>query len=154
MRNYANIEIYDSKEGHWGRGQTGFNLSLSGRVFLSDGRKIKVAGEWKYPSHRDLFDGAGDDETVYPGIYSYGFREGPTLWLYPHTESAMNDAMRRGLASLIGVHQINVETPVRSNSSRGVLFTLKEVDPVTGRLHVLSGQFDTAESHGGRVFRP
>lgn len=34
VRNYANIEIYDSKEGHWGRGQTGFNLSLSGRVFL------------------------------------------------------------------------------------------------------------------------
>lgn len=34
VRNYANIEIHDSKEGHWGRGQTGFNLSLSGRVFL------------------------------------------------------------------------------------------------------------------------
>lgn len=41
VRNYANLDILDSREGRWCRGQTGFNISLSGRVFLSDGRRIK-----------------------------------------------------------------------------------------------------------------
>lgn len=133
VRDYANLTIHNSKDGHWGRGQTGFNISLSGRIYLSDGRKIKQEGVWGFPNHRDLIDGQGDDETVYSGIYSYGFREGPTLWLYPHAEGALTAAMRRGLASLMGVHQIDAATTVRSNTSRKVLFSLGEIDEATGR---------------------
>lgn len=42
--------------------------------------------------------------------------------------------MRRGLASLIGVHHITGAVAVRSNTSRQVLFSLGEVDRATGRL--------------------
>lgn len=127
VRDYRNLDIHDSRMGHWGKGQTGFNLSESGRVFLSDGRKVKREGEWSYPCHRDLIDGEGQDRTVFSGIYSYGYAEGPTLWLYPFTEVALNDAMRQGLSSLIGVHRIAATTAVRSNNSRETLFLLREV---------------------------
>lgn len=124
---YGDLSIHDSPNGHWGRGQTGFNLSESGRVYLSDGRKVKCAGTWTYPCHRDLVVGEGLDATVYSGIYSYGYAEGPTLWLYPHTERHLTAGMMKGLASLIGVHRISGETKVLSNTSRELLFTLNDI---------------------------
>lgn len=125
-RDLTGFEPFDSREGHWGRGQTGFNLSITGRIWLSDGRKVKRDGEWVFPCHRDLIDGRDKDATMYSGIYSYGFKEGPTLWLYPDAEGALNIAMQAGLASLIGVHKITHDTPVRSNTRRHVLFRLGE----------------------------
>ena len=129
---YGNFTIHDSPNGHWGKGQTGFNLSESGRIFLSDGRKVKRDGQWLYPCHRDLIAGDGRDATFYSGIYSYGFAEGPSFWLYPHTEGALNPEMIRGLCSLIGVHRISKDTPVFSNTTRNLLFVLREIDPASG----------------------
>lgn len=95
---------------------------------ISEGRRIKVDGQWIYPCHRNLIEGEGDDCTYFSGIYSYGFKsDGPTLWLYPHAEKGMNEMMRQGLASLIGVHRITGNTPVRSNSDRHIIFRLNEV---------------------------
>jgi len=127
-RDYRYFEPNDTPEGHWGRGQTGFNLALSGRVLLADGRKVKRDGLWVYPCHRDIVVGEGRDQTAYSGIYSYGFRGGPVLWLYPFAEAALNDVMCCGLASLVGVHKIDGDTPVRSNDTRRILFRLGEID--------------------------
>ena len=127
VADYRGLEIHDSRMGHWGKGQTGFNLSESGRVFLSDGRKIKRDGVWSYPCHRDLVNGHGPDRTVYSGIYSYGYADGPSLWLYPHAERSLNEAMKAGLNSLVGVHRIDGQTPVYSNTSRELLFLLQDV---------------------------
>jgi len=116
---YTNYEPYEDKESHWGIHQVGFNISASGRINL--GYNV---GE----THRDLMVGTGDDETVHSGIYSFGYkREEPTLWLYPNAVNVLNDGMRQGLASLIGVHMITAETPVRSNTTRKVLFRLGDI---------------------------
>ncbi len=127
LHDLRGIEIYDSPRGHWGRGQTGFTFSQSGRINLSDGRKIKTEEGWKYPCHRDLISGEGKDRTVFSGIYSYGYPEGPTLWLYPDAEQSLNDDIRHGLCSLIGVHRIDSTTRVVSNTTNELLFILGDV---------------------------
>lgn len=124
VRDYRRLDIFDSPDGHWGRHQTGLTIAPSGKVLLSDGRKIKVDGTWRFPCRRDLVVGHGEHRTVYSGIYSFDARYGPTIWLYPDAESALSDRIRAGLASLIGVHRIAPETPVRSNNGRQVLFVL------------------------------
>ena len=127
LHNYNGFEPNDTKQGHWGKGQTGFNVSISGIVNLSDNRKVKKDGAWRYPNHRDMMTGEGDHCTCLSGIYSWGYEEGPTLYLYPAAEGMMNERIREGLASLIGVHHITEDTPVVSNCSRKILFRLGEV---------------------------
>jgi hypothetical protein len=123
VSDYSNFQPKSTKFGHWGKGQTGLNISLSGRIFLSDN---VLKGDFRYPCHRDLIDGEGIHETVYSCIYSWSNGE-PTIWLYPDAERSLNRDMKRGLNSLIGVHKITSGTPVRSNSERGVIFRLGEV---------------------------
>ncbi len=126
VKDYTDYNPWSSKDSHWGKGQAGFNLSRSGRINLSDNKGEKDdAGDWYYPCHRDLLDENKDDITCYSGIYSWAL--GPELYLYPDAEAALNEDMKKGLASLIGVHQITPETPVISNTSRKVLFRLKDV---------------------------
>ncbi len=126
VKDYTDYNPWSSKDSHWGKGQAGFNLSRSGRINLSDNKGEKdEAGDWYYPCHRDLLDENKDDITCYSGIYSWA--NGPELYLYPDAEAALNEDMKKGLASLIGVHQITPETPVISNTSRKVLFRLKDV---------------------------
>ncbi len=129
VKNYSNFDPKDSTEGHWGKGQTGFNISKSGKIYLSDNKKVKdELGEWGYPNHRDLVVGSGDDKTVYSGIYSWF--NGIILWLYPATEFMWEENptnIEKGLASLIGVHKITKDTPVYSNTSRNILFRLGDV---------------------------
>ena len=127
LHDYRGIEIFDSPKGHWGRGQTGFTFSESGRINLSDGRKIKRSGTWHYPCHRDLVSGEGKDRTVFSGIYNYGYAEGSSLWLYPDAEGALNDEIRQSLCSLIGVHLIDSRTAVFSNTSHDLLFILGDM---------------------------
>jgi len=127
VKDYSNFEPKDTNQGHWGSGQTGFNISKNGKIFLSDNKKIKDEfGEWVYPNHRDLIVGFGDDETVYSGIYSWGYGA-IEFYLYPDAERILNFEMKKGLASLIGVHKITSETAVYSNTSRKLLFFLGDV---------------------------
>lgn len=83
-------------------------------------------GQWHWPCHRDLMSGVGDNATVYSRIYTFHYRPS-ILWLYPDTEAHLTDSMKRGLASLIGIHKITPETAVKSNTTRKTLFFLKEV---------------------------
>ena len=131
IKNYSQFNPRDSIQGHWGEGQTGFNISESGRIYLSDNVKFKDDfGEYGYPNHRDLIVGSGKDETIHSGIYSWTPYKGEiaTLWLYPFTEEILNNEMKKGLASLIGVHKIIENTPVYSNTGRrDILFRLGDV---------------------------
>lgn len=132
VRDYSSFAPLSSQDCHWGKAQSGFCLSLSGRIWLTDNRAVRgglhgrrdIDDEFTHPCHRDLVDGRGDDATVYAGIYSFGAEV--CLWLYPQAEGALNEAMRAGLKSLIGVHLITATTPVKSNTSRRVLFILGE----------------------------
>ena len=146
VKDYTYYDPFSSSHCHWGRNQAGFNLSLSGRVFLTDNRVVKpsdfiydpATGRYReresflsqetadYPNHRDLIDGYGKDLTIYGGIYSWD--KGKTgLYLYPNTVEVLNDDMKRGLASLIGVHKITEITPVYVNSSKNLLFRLGDI---------------------------
>lgn len=122
------------KDAHWGTGQCGFNLSMSGRIFLSDNKRIRLSRategtnidrEWFYPCHRDMEDGTGEDKTCLSGIYT--FSGTPILWLYPLAERYLGSKIKAGLGSLVGVHRITGQTEVRSNTSRKVLFLLADV---------------------------
>ena len=133
---YSDFRPKSDRQGHWGSGQTGFNISLSGSIYLSDNRPTEGRGGLlHHPCHRDLITGQGDDETIWAGIYSWS-RE-VTIWLYPSTEGAVmrREEMRKGLASLIGVHKITEKTPVKSNTERGTLFLLGEANGKGSRIH-------------------
>ncbi|GIC77699.1 hypothetical protein [Moritella sp. F3] len=102
--------------GHWGTKQAGFNVSLSGLIWLTDNRN--------FPCHRDLICGTGQDETRYSGIYSW-FRGKCVIYTYPHLESVLHEpGVLKALKSLIGVHGLTKASPVISNCSREVLFLL------------------------------
>lgn len=112
LKNYDPVNL----GGHWGDYQAGFNMSLSGRIWLTDNRS--------FPSHHSLIDGQGKDETRYSGIYSWKDNN-PELYVYPFLEEILfRKKVQEGLRSLIGVHLIVVGTPVISNSSNEVLFRL------------------------------
>ena len=141
VRDLSNYRPISSNGSHWGRGQAGFNISESGRIYLTDNseKDLKMSASEKlrhkaelgqlYPSHRDLTVGRGPDITAYSGIFTFEGKDAPTLWLYPDAEKALSKhpKMARGLASLIGVYNIGWSTPVRSNSSREVLFRLGDL---------------------------
>jgi hypothetical protein len=138
VRDLSNYRPISSNDSHWGRGQAGFNISESGRIYLTDNSEedLKMSASEKlrqkaehgqlYPTHRDLTVGRGPDITAYSGIFTFEGKDAPILWLYPDAEKALSKhlEMARGLASLIGVHNIDKNTPVRSNTSREVLFKL------------------------------
>ncbi|MNG60949.1 hypothetical protein D3C79_191180 [compost metagenome] len=112
LRQYKPINL----GGHWGRDQAGFNLSLSGRIWLTDNTA--------FPCHRDMIDGQGEDKTNLSGIYSW-HQGNHELYVYPYLEAVIDrETVRQGLRSLIGVNGIAVGTPVISNESRAVLFCL------------------------------
>jgi len=127
VKDYSNFKPISDPESHYGKGQTGFNISESGKIYLSDNTPIQIGEGWRYPTHRYMIVGEGRDKTVFSGIYSFGFKEDPALWLYPDTEKYLNEEMKKGLASLIGVHSITKDTPVKSNTGRKTLFTLGEI---------------------------
>ena len=121
-----------AREGHWPPYCAGFNLSSSGRIWLTDNNPIIINEHDKQgilaPCHRDLVDGKKGDETVFSGLYCYNPRENQvTLWLYGFAENALTDKMKMGLKSLIGVHKIAATTAVLSNTSRKTLFCLKDI---------------------------
>ncbi|WP_318515702.1 hypothetical protein [Photobacterium leiognathi] len=104
-------------ERHWGKFQTGFNLSLSGRLNMVMSDSIQC--------HRDIIVGEGDDETNLSGLYSYK-DDKAEIYVYPFLERAMKQDKRviEGLRSMTGIHLITKGTPVISNCSRQVLLTL------------------------------
>ena len=113
------------KDSHWGIGQAGFNMSTSGRIYLSDNKPIRCGNRIYYPCHRDLINGEGIHKTKYPGIYSWS--KEIAIWLYPDLERNLTKDMKRGLAKLIGVHRITNQTPVKSNTERDILFLLGDI---------------------------
>jgi hypothetical protein len=119
----TNLSNYvPKKEGHWPADCAGFNLSCSGRIWLTDNEDIwidkpNIKG-YTFPCHRDLVDGDGHDKTIYSGLYCWKGEGGATLWLYHDTERAFNAEMLAGLKSLIGVHNIDSNTKVFSNTWR------------------------------------
>lgn len=116
LTNYSPLNL----GGHWGKNQAGFNVSLSGRIWLTDNRQ--------FPCHRDLIDGEGDDATVHSGILSWN-RGKIELYAYPYLVQVLDlPAVRDGLKSLIGVYGMTQDTPVISNCSRKVLFRLGDTD--------------------------
>ncbi len=124
----VDLAEYDPlKEGHWPKHTAGFNLSLSGRIWLSDNRPINIATPERegvmHPCHRDLIDGIGDDQTNYSGVYCW-VRGKASLWLYPHAEAVFTSVMLNGLKSLIGVHHITADTKVFSNVWRHEISSL------------------------------
>jgi len=113
LRDYSPINL----GGHWGRDQAGFNMSRSGRIWLTDNHQN--------PCHRNLIDGDGENKTNLSGIYSWhnGKHE---IYVYPDLENAIDiDAVRDGLCSLIGVNGIPSGTPVISNCTGSTLFVLR-----------------------------
>ena len=120
-----------AREGHWPAYCAGFNLSLSGRIWLTDNRPIWISSDIREgiiaPCHRDIIDGEGEDKTLYSGLYCYNPRhKAVTLWLYPAAEQVLNENMRDALKTLIGVDRITGDTVVYSNTTRKKLFALKE----------------------------
>lgn len=112
LRHYSPINL----GGHWGRDQAGFNLSLTGRIWLTDNQDR--------PCHRDIIDGVGGDKTNLSGIYSW-HKNIHELYVYPALESEIHrETVQEGLRSLIGVNGIQAGTPVISNETRKVLFVL------------------------------
>lgn len=102
--------------GHWGTDQAGFNVSMSGRIWLTDNKER--------PCHRNLVDGEGDDKTNLSGIYSW-HKGNHEIYAYPDLESRIdNKSIQAGIRSLIGVNGIPAGTPVISNCSGKVLFRL------------------------------
>jgi len=117
----TDLNDYDpiSLGSHWGNDQAGFNVSLSGRIWLTDNKDK--------PSHRQLISGDGEDATVYSGIFSWAKGE-PTIWTYPHLESVLhNPEVKEAIKSLLGVKGITESTPVISNGSRKTLFMVGEI---------------------------
>lgn len=102
---------------HWGKKQSGFNISFSGRVnmVMSD----------KNQCHRDIIDGQGEDATHLSGIYSY-VNNDAILYAYPMLERAMQEDPRviEGIRSMVGIHLIKKGTKVISNCSRETILTL------------------------------
>lgn len=120
------------REGHWPAFVAGFTLSKSGRIWLTDNNAIKIKDHKREgvlaPCHRDLIDGEGDDQTCFSGLYCFNPKDkNVTLWLYQFATLELNDAMKQGLKSLIGVHRITSETTVSCNTGRKVLFKLGDV---------------------------
>lgn len=112
VADYRGLEIHDSRMGHWGRGQTGFNLSESGRVFLSDGRKIKRDRVWAYPCHRDLVNGHGLTVRLILRHLQLRVCRRTVAMALSGRRRSLNEAMKLGLHSLVGVHRIDGQTPV------------------------------------------
>lgn len=112
LSNYSPISL----GGHWGDNQAGFNVSKSGRIWLTDNASS--------PCHRDLHDGEGDDATVYSGIYSWN-NDTPEIYVYPYLKQIiLDDGVISALNSLVGVHDITSGVEVIDNSSRKVIYNL------------------------------
>tara|TARA_B100000809_G_C15133722_1_gene529614 strand:- start:54 stop:485 length:432 start_codon:yes stop_codon:yes gene_type:complete len=121
-----------AREGHWPPYCAGFNLSTSGRVWLTDNNPIIIDEPNKAgilaPCHRDIVDGEGDDMTAFSGLYCYNPKDKTvTLWLYGFAEEKLCESMKQGLKALVGVDKITENTIVYSNDSRKALFKLSEI---------------------------
>jgi len=118
-------------EGHWSKYTTGFNISLSGKIWLSNNKPIKVNDKNRQgllsPNHNNLVTGSGVDETIFSGIYYFEPDKEASLFLYSECENVLNQQMKLALLSLVDVHNITIDTAVFSNLSREKLFSLSEI---------------------------
>ena len=117
--------------GHWAEHTAGFNISLNGRIWLSDNKAIKSDKEndqvVMLPSHENLINGKGLNKTIYSGLYCFFPNELPAIYLYSECESVLNSLMKNALLSLVDVHKINIDTVVYSNMSKQKLFSLSDI---------------------------
>ena len=122
--------ILNTKESHWGIGQTGVGLEANGNANVSTNKPtfqrkehtILGKGGRYYPSHRSL-DG-------YSAIYSFGYpddwKHDGTIWLYPDAYKNI-EKVKPALKSLKGKYGMTGETTVKSNTTRKELFQLKDL---------------------------
>jgi len=122
--------ILNTKYCHWGRGQTGIGLFEDGSFKISENKPIFHSAEGYisegsryYPTHRSLGG--------FPGIFSFGYVEDQkhsgTIWLYPAMEENL-PRLRQALVNMIGHYGITEETVIRSNSGRGVICRLGDLE--------------------------
>jgi hypothetical protein len=129
--------IYNYKESHWGKGQTGISLCLDGSFDVSK-NKPEYTGEkgyissWEddtglsFPTHRTL-----KTHGCYPAIYSFAWpadHPGGTIWLYPYPDAKKNvDNLKKAMCNFMGKYGSSEETKVKSNTSRELLFKLGDI---------------------------
>jgi len=117
--------ILNTKQSHWGKGQTGIALCEDGTSEISDNKPIRAKEDgcpdgWIgdeldrkcYPTHRSF-------KCNYSGIYSYGY-SGGDVWLYPHSSQNISN-LRKSICSLNGKYGITKDNLVKENSSRKLL---------------------------------
>jgi hypothetical protein len=125
------VNYSPEKYGHWANYTAGFNLSLNGKIWLSDNKDIEINEHKKQgimcPNHQDLIVGEGTNKTIFSGLYSYKPNVNPSIILYSECESVLNNAMKLALLSLVDVHNITINTVVYSNMTKEKLFTLSDL---------------------------
>ena len=127
--------IYNYKESHWGKGQTGLVLCEDGDYEVSDNKPTyqdlegylkpegseDVSSERSFPTHRSLKEGC------WPGIYSFAYgsdRPQGTIWLYPH---APIEKVKPALCKIKGKYGTGDKTRVLFNATDKVLFRLGDI---------------------------
>jgi len=125
------VNYSPKKNGHWGNYTTGFNISLNGKIWLSDNEEINIKEGGRegilQPNHKNLVTGESTSKTIYSGLYTFIPNEKPSLYLYSECETVLNHSMKVALLSLVGVHNITRDTVVYSNMNRSKLFSLGDI---------------------------
>lgn len=131
--------IYNYKESHWGKGQTGIVLCKDGSFKVSDNKPIykRQKGYLKsdesqrhFPTHRNLHKQAHktvDNPGCWFGIYSFAYgtdRPQGTIWLYPY---APIDKIQNALCNMKGKYGTGDKTRVLFNATDKVLFRLGDI---------------------------
>jgi len=107
--------IRNTKQSHWGLGQTGVGLSEDGRFDVSR----NIPNDGYFPTHTHL-------GLPYPAIYSYGYADDyptGTIWLYPDAEKNL-EKLKPALRNMKGYYGITKDTKLKSNTSRKSLGTV------------------------------
>ena len=122
--------IYNYKEAHWGKGQTGISLCEDGSFEVSKNKPIyheeegyikSDRSEKFFPTHRDLKKGC------WCGIYSFAYgcdRPSGTIWLYPHTPV---NKIKSALCNIMNKYGTDHRTRVLFNATDKVLFRFGDI---------------------------
>lgn len=119
--------ILNTKDSHWGIGQTGIGLCKDGTVDISNNRpKPSRNGcpestiAWKnkcHPTHRSL-------KCPYSAVYSFDKNQ-KDIWLYPDAEKNL-PRLKKAICNLKGKHGITEKHKILSNTSRKEIGKVKD----------------------------
>lgn len=125
--------IFNYKDSHWGKGQTGMSICKNGDFEVSDNRPTFHGGEEHiksdtsqryFPTHRSLIDD-GCNSAIYSYAYATDDPSG-TIWLYPGARGNI-EKLKPALKNMNGKYGMTAETKVKDNSSRELLFKLGDL---------------------------